>query len=127
MNHKLELKRDIEERDVILSCRFVGEDIELLCSGGDRAHIGAVSLAIPYRNDRGTFSASVSTLTVPEHRDDAISRALAERFAKGLGRVTIAICGIHFENASPSLIQTIQETVADMAGEMLEKVRGTHQ
>ncbi len=124
LNDCLEMTQKIEERKIVLICRFVGGDLQLICGGGDKAHIGAVSLAIPYRNDRGTLSASVSTLTAPGHRDDAISRALAERFAKELGRVTAAICGIHYEHASPELLQKIQKTVADMADEMVETLRG---
>jgi len=115
-----EIIRTVESREITLSCRFIGNDLHLFCYGGDKAHIGAASLAIPYRNKSGMLSASVSTLTAPEHRDDAISRALAERFAKALGCVTIVVCGIHYENASPALIQLIQETVSDMAGELQE-------
>jgi|GEM_PF-295357 len=125
LNDCLEIRREIEGKEICLSCRFVGGDLELRCTGGDEAHIGAVSLALPYRNERGTFSASVSTLTVPGHRDDAISIALAERFAKAFGRTTAAVCGIHFEHASPARIQKILEIVAGMAGEMEEKVQGS--
>ena len=118
-----EIERSIGGKRIVLACVFIGSDVHVICYGGDKAHEGAISLAAPYKNDKGTLSASVSTLTAPGHRDDAISRALAEHFSKALGCVATAVCGIHFEKATPDLIKTIQDTVSAMADELLITVR----
>ncbi len=117
-----EFRRCIDGKEILLTYRFIGNDLHLFCYGGDSPHVGAVSLAIPYRNASGTMSASVSTLTAPNHRDDAISQFLAVRLAKALGCVTLAVCGIHYENATKDLIQKIQATVDGLADELLQNM-----
>lgn len=122
-SEKSQITHILEGKRITLAYCFIGKNFHLLCYGGDKAHIGATSLAIPYRNSSGTLSASVSTLTVPEHRDDTLSKTLAERFAKVLGCVTTVVCGIHYDEASPFLIQRIQETVSEMAEALLRIIQ----
>ena len=83
-----------------------GRDWSVCVCGGEKHHVGAVSLA-QYEPDRD--SATVSTLTAFTHRDDAVSA----RFAKALSaafrcNVSVSV-GIHVDDASPDELRLLGE------------------
>ena len=73
---------------------FCGEDLCVSICGGEREHIGAVSLAV-YEPERD--SATVSTVTVFTHRDDRISRRAAKFFSRTLCCTVCVSAGVHIE------------------------------
>ena len=114
--------RLINNKKITLKALMIGADIQVLCYGGDKPHIGAVSLAVPYESN-GISHASVSTLTALTHREDLICRQLAESFSKQL-RATVAVsCGIHFDLISKELILEIQGEVMEMSKELICKLQ----
>jgi len=119
----MEISRIIEGRGITISAKYIGEDLNILCCGGDRAHIGAVSLATSCHRGHKT-QASVSTITVLAHRDDELSCVLAERFCKALGCTVLVACGIHYDQISPEQIQTVVKETLCMGGEILQGLMG---
>ena len=73
-----------------------GEDVTMAFTGGTLPHVGAVSLGIyePVRD-----SATVSTMTVFTHRDDALAASGAKTAAKQLKCTVSVSVGIHVDNA----------------------------
>ena len=61
------------------SASVLGRDIAVAVTGGTAPHIGAVSLAV-YEPERD--SATVSTVTVHSHRDDAVSAYFAKLISR---------------------------------------------
>lgn len=86
--------------------RYMGRDLCVSVTGGTGSHIGAVSLAV-YEPQRD--SATVSTVTVHTHRDDAV----AARFAKEISRemkCTVSVsAGLHIDNAGKDEIAGLWE------------------
>jgi hypothetical protein len=119
----LQVVRTVGGQELTLQIHLAGQDIQLLCFGGDKPHIGAVSLASPYYRD-GAVRASVSTLTALTHREDLLSRQLADLFCRHFNSTAAASCGIHFDQISPEMIGRIQETVLQMADELVDKLAG---
>lgn len=114
----LEFVRLINNKKITLKAFVIGCDIQVLCYGGDKPHIGAVSLAVPYEND-GKNCASVSTLTALTHREDIISRQLAESLCKQFKTSVAVSCGIHFEQISRELIVKIQDEILEMSKDLI--------
>ena len=81
-----------------------GEDVNAVFTGGERAHIGAVSLAVyePVRD-----SATVSTMTVYTHRDDQLASQAAKKLAVALKCTASASVGIHVDDATESDIELL--------------------
>lgn len=73
----------------------MGEDLVLMLTGGNKPHIGAVALAIPYKQ-----TSSSSLLTVYGHKDGEIAKPLAEQVSKKIKKTVIVIVGIHLDNAT---------------------------
>jgi hypothetical protein len=118
----LELVRLIHNEKITLKVVMLGTDIQVLCYGGNKPHIGAVSLAVPYESKNMT-GASVSTLTVLSHREDLVSRQLAESFCKQLKASVAVSCGIHYEQITKELILEIQNVVTDMSQELIAEMQ----
>ena len=83
---------------------FCGEDLSVSICGGEREHIGAVSLAV-YEPERD--SATVSTLTVFTHRDDRISRRAAKFFSRALRCTVCVSAGIHIDTPAAGELETL--------------------
>lgn len=89
------------------------------------AHVGAVALALPLACDDGNSSdatgASASVLTVPGHREDLLARRLALLVARHLQKRVVLVCGIHVDNATPAIIQSLENMAHDLVQDMLEQ------
>lgn len=96
-----------------------GEDVSFSFTGGTKPHIGAVSIAMyePVRD-----SATVSTVTVYEHRDDQLSAKYAKNAATLL-KCTVAVSvGIHVDDASSEDIMVLINNFQECYRMVLEKI-----
>ncbi|MCF0120153.1 MAG: hypothetical protein HUJ65_00825 [Oscillospiraceae bacterium] len=73
-----------------------GADLCVTVCGGEKHHVGAVSLGV-YEPERD--SATVSTLTVYTHRDDAVSSRFAKKLSSALRCTVTVTAGIHVDDA----------------------------
>ena len=86
--------------------RFVGDDISVTVGGGTLYHIGAVSLAV-YEEIRD--SATLSTVSVHTHRDDAVAAAFAKTISREMKCTVTVSAGIHVDNAGEEDIAALQK------------------
>lgn len=101
---------------VFLRC---GGDVSVTVRGGTGFHVGAVSLAL-YEPDRD--SATVSTITAPGHRDDAVSARFAKELARSL-RCTVSVTvGVHIDHASQSELETLRRNSEQCLRLLLERL-----
>ena len=98
----------------------VGDDLCLIISGGDRPHIGAVTLSVPRPSlaDAGVNSASTSVLTLTGHKDDDLARLISTMLASKINRHVVVICGIHLEKITPEEIETAKYMVIESIEEI---------
>ena len=80
----------------------MGDDLVLMLTGGNKPHIGAVALAIPYKQ-----TSSASLLSVYGHKDGEIAKPLAEKVSKEIKKTVIVIVGIHLDNATKEDIEKL--------------------
>lgn len=96
-----------------------GGDVSVTVRGGTGHHVGAVSLAL-YEPDRG--SATVSTITAPGHRDDAVSARFAKELSRSL-RCTVSVtAGVHIDHASQSELETLRQNCEECLRLLLERL-----
>lgn len=101
----------------------MGEGIVFCLGGGEKTHIGAISLAVPYKKKDGEWSVSVSTITLPAHRDDVLTRIIAEKVARVTGSVVVAVGGVHVEAASEKEINEIISNTERLAEKVAVELR----
>ncbi|HWJ02511.1 MAG TPA: hypothetical protein VNU93_02455 [Verrucomicrobiae bacterium] len=85
---------------VDLLANLTGRGINILVTGGESPHIGAVVLCIPREKDKGTgLGTDTWTMPVPGHKDFHVAQSLGELISTGTGQVTVVSAGIHMDNA----------------------------
>jgi hypothetical protein len=76
-----------------------GEDLVIFIGGGDRPHVGALSLS---DTAHAPFSASL-----PGHMDHVVSSKAATKVSRELGKTSAVVAGIHLDNATRGDIGTL--------------------
>lgn len=99
-----------------LSC---GNDIHITLLGGTAPHIGAVSLAV-YEPERN--SATVSTMTVYSHRDDACTVPCAKKASAMLHCTVCVSAGIHIDGAEAADVCKLLENAGQCCDALIGQV-----
>jgi hypothetical protein len=78
---------------------FAGRDILVSVCGGDRPHIGSISVAVARDSllGDGSVSATVSTLNLVGHKDNEVGDTFARRIAIAAKSTCVVTCGIHID------------------------------
>lgn len=102
----------------------MGEDLCVVITGGDRPHVGCVTLAVPHPgiSDPSLPSATVSTLNLRAHRDDLLAGPIAKSLSAVLGRPVAVVCGVHFECFSPELAAKVKQAEKELSREILKQL-----
>lgn len=115
------LKMAIEAKEVVRLCVGRGKfKVKLVAIftqqgnivnliGGERSHIGAVAVAIPYPSSKalGKISATPSVFTLVGHKDNEIAGPSAHKLACETNRVAVVVVGIHIEQATKKDIKRL--------------------
>ena len=97
---------------IFLDAKEIGKDLLIAIYGGDEHHIGGVATAYPTESHyRDAITVSVSTLTLPGHKDYVVANTAAEKICKALEVPTIVTVGIHYDNATGKEIEEIISVV----------------
>lgn len=101
---------------IIAEAIFCGNDLFVIISGGDKPHIGAISLAAKTPsikdNSRDTFTTSV--ITVPGHKETDLAYNAAQQLAKVFETTVVVSIGIHVEGITDDMIKHINDAVVGL-------------
>ncbi|MHA3964056.1 MAG: prenylated flavin chaperone LpdD [Candidatus Thorarchaeota archaeon SMTZ1-45] len=107
---------------IYLDTKEIGEDLLVTIYGGDEHHIGGVATAYPTESHyRDATTISVSTITLPGHKDYIVANSAAEKICKALEVPTIVTVGIHYDNASRKEIEEIISVVDALVEEAIAR------
>lgn len=103
---------------------WMGEDICLILTGGDRPHIGAVAVAQVRASleSEEKLSSSVSNITILGHKEDEIARKMASIAAVTAHSNAAVCCGIHSDNMTQGEIGTILDACHELLKEAMEYI-----
>lgn len=95
--------------DIEAGVRRIGEDLLVAIWGGEKPHIGAVSVAQsrPSLKNPETMSATASVICFPAHKEDELAKAVSEVLAAVLDTRVVVTAGIHWDNISKDGIRKI--------------------
>jgi hypothetical protein len=100
---------------VFLDSYEMGEDLVLMLRGGEKYHVGAVAMAIPYKE-----TASTSIISAYGHKDGELAKPLAEKVAKNLKKTVVLVVGLHIDEASKVDIQKLINNSNKVIDDFLE-------
>jgi hypothetical protein len=116
----MEAVRTFLGQEILISCEKVGDDLNVLCCGGELKHIGAVSVARPEMVG-DIMRVSISTISVDGHKEDDLSRVIARLFCKASGTTVAVACGIHYDGIGLDEIVRIEAIVKEMTDELIAR------
>ncbi|QTA93063.1 hypothetical protein [Desulfonema magnum] len=110
--------------DIEAYVRFIGQDVLVAISGGEKPHIGAVSVAQPRPSlrDPEVTSATASVICLLGHKEDALAKSISEVLAAKLNTQVVVTAGIHWDNLTKEGIQTVVQNSRSLLDMILEKI-----
>jgi gallate decarboxylase subunit D len=87
-----------------------GNDFVVVFGGGEKQHIGAVSVgwAHPSLTQNGTTSSSSSLICLSGHKEDLLARTAALELSRYVGHTVAVTVGIHIDAATVVDIATLE-------------------
>jgi len=88
--------------DIEAGVKRIGDDLLVAISGGEKPHIGAVSVAQsrPSLKNPENVSATASVICFPAHKEDELAKAVSEVLSAALDTRVVVTAGIHWDNIS---------------------------
>lgn len=99
---------------------FAGNDISICVVGGTLPHIGAVSLAV-YEASRD--SATVSTVCVHTHRDDAVAAYFAKSVSREIKCTVTVSAGLHVDDATDTDIRLLWDNACVCCSHLIKALK----
>lgn len=107
--------------------QILGHDILISIWGGTMPHIGSVSITQPRpgitKPEKRCATSSVYNFI--GHKDEAVGRLCAEKIAATCCRKTIAVAGIHIDNASKADIAAIMKNVNTLCRLVIKQLQAS--
>ncbi len=95
--------------DLEASILQIGEDLLVAVWGGEKPHIGAVSVAHsrPSLKNPENISATSSVICFSAHKEDDLAKAMSEVLSAVLNTRVVVTAGIHWDNISNEGIKKV--------------------
>ena len=111
---------------ISMKALLLGDDLCVVISGGDRPHIGAVTMSTPRASLSGSgSSASTSVITMPGHKDDESARMVSHSLSSRLYKNVVVTCGIHVDDITAEEINSttimLKELTEALINELAKK------
>lgn len=115
---------DEGEYDLEAHVRRIGQDFLVAIWGGEKPHIGAVSVAQPRPSlkDPAVTSSTASVFCFLGHKEDELARAAAEILAASLDTNVVVTAGIHWDNIEQVSIRKVIRNSEILLDMILDKI-----
>ena len=114
----MELTAQCHGYPIRVETRFLGEDLSVAITGGVSPHIGSVSVA---HVEKGQLR--LEEISLPGHKDLAVSSLYARRLAEALQRTVCVSCGIHYDQATKEQLEDIVACTEELLERLLKALR----
>ncbi len=104
----------ILNRPVICTVTPLNDGIHVLFTGGDKGHIGAISVCDPNQ--------APETITFPGHKEQYITVPWSKTIANTVHQRCCVVCGIHYDSATLEDIQRIMEETDHLLRRILDQL-----
>ncbi|GEA52277.1 hypothetical protein VIN01S_30810 [Vibrio inusitatus NBRC 102082] len=97
----------IRNTQITLSVCQAGDDLSITLYGGEKGHIGAVTLGFAYQE-----KIQFQTLVVPEHKEAFLTEQLIQYIVPKYAKTCVISCGIHWDNISnEEITQAVNDSI----------------
>lgn len=114
MEKKIEIQKVILEKPVYVEMIVTEAGIQVLVAGGDKGHIGAVSIVNP--------QGELVSHCFLGHKEDKITEKWANAIYAKAGVAVVVSAGVHYNHISKEQIISVLDTTDALLSEVLEKI-----
>ncbi len=114
----IELHASRQRVHIRLRALTLGRDVCIIIDGGDKAHIGAVSLR--------AHECKTQTLCLKGHKEDVITARVAKNVHLELKCAVTCLCGIHIQNISKEEIDLVFLLVDELVKKAISMHKEMH-
>ena len=117
---QIKLQQECLGKIITVTLSFVGRDLNVIIAGGDKEHIGSVSIAVPRESLTGEGkSATVSSYVYTGHKDDVIGNEFAKALCTKLQCKVVVCCGIHYDDVEMVKLKMITDTCKELLNSVI--------
>lgn len=100
---------------------FLGDDLLVTCTGGEKPHIGAVAVAHPSPSfdDPEKPGASANIICLSGHREDELARSASLKLCRALGCTVTVVAGMHWAVIDRQGIEQVVANVESLIEQLL--------
>ena len=123
--HCVSVRTPEPDYEVAAEAVRIGGDVLVYIWGGERPHIGSVAAAQPRPSlsDPPQISATASVLTYPGHKEDVVTKYVAETLSARLSTNVVVTAGIHWDNLGAQSIDVIIERCREITDSLARALR----
>ncbi len=106
----------IQEARVHLRLRalFMGQDMCVLLDGGQKPHIGAMSI---------TSSQETFTHSLPKHKEEQLAQQITQRLHSVFNVTIVCLCGIHVPSITREEIHLVQRLSMELVEKLIPEIQ----
>lgn len=116
----------VENNNICLEANVLkmGNDLLVSVTGGNKPHIGCVSVTLPRPSSYNpkNVSATTSTINLPGHKDDVVANYIADAVCKKVNATVVVACGIHIDAIQPEEIDIIKNLTLILANKIIDSL-----
>jgi hypothetical protein len=103
---------------------FLGADLLVVLSGGDKPHIGSIAVALPRPSlaDPAKISSTASVYNFVGHKDQVIAQRVSEILSAELNKHVVVVAGFHVDAISTEGIARVVENCDGLAQMILKEL-----
>jgi hypothetical protein len=106
----IEITRAKGRIELKLIAIYMGEDLCVIITGGDRPHLGAVTV--------GSKHVEEHTFCFPHHKEDHVTKLVYSLITEPFDKNVLVCCGIHVDSISKPEIDTVISLCREMIVEL---------
>ncbi len=109
--------------EITLVAQYCGNDLNVSVFGGEKAHIGAVAIAVANIDGyERKYSPTVSCISVLDHKDEEVARLVAKELSLFLNSQVVVTAGIHIDDATLDDINIIKKSVKNITEKLIKEI-----
>jgi hypothetical protein len=123
--HRLSVRTQEPDYEVAAEAVRIGADLLVYIWGGERPHIGSVAAAQPRpsSSDPRLTSATASVFTYLGHKEDVVTKYVAETLSARLGTNVVVTAGIHWDNLTGQNIDVVIERCREITNSLVHALQ----
>ena len=116
-----------KQSEIILKTKWLGEDLIMEISGGERPHLGGFAIAYRVSEDEkdtlhGAYT--IKSISLPHHREEDMLKTMVKKASALTGTTVMGYGGIHYDHLNQEEIREILNIVEGLLAAFLRLWKG---